>query len=666
MNPPPPAPPDHSLQRRLLIHSGYPLTMDDQLGDLPTGDILIEGSQIIDVAPSIPLAATWRGEVIDATGMFVTPGLIDNHRHLWQSLIRGLSANFTFGEYFAHALEDLSGRFTPEDIYLGNLLSCYEALDAGVTTVLDWSHALNTPAHAAAALQALQGSGARATFAYGPPSIQWWHSDGAPAPADVARLHAEHRSSDSLVSVAMAIRGPEFSPPARWRADLELARDLRIRVTMHAGVPGFHERAPSARLTARAGLLGPDLTFVHCNAMDTDDFAIVAQAGAHVSCSPEVEMQKGFGLSPLGSILAAGVRPTVSVDVVTAIGGDLLTQLRFLLQTQRAVDHRTALEQTGTPLEVLPTTTRDVLPYVTSNAAASLGLADQIGTLTPGKQADLALYDASDLNLFLAEPTAGLVQAAHPGNVHTVLVAGHVVKRDKQLVGLDLEHLRGKARHANRRLLRDGGRGGSGFRRRRLPAARAGSGAAPGGRSRRSGMVAAAVMALALAGCTSNGAEPSEPAQGSPPLQASTPAGDPVVEAEQAALAVYRGMWQAYTEAGGPPEADPDGPGLGAHAASDALRVLVDGVTALRDQGLVTAGEVVLNPVVVELSPEESPARARIEDCADTSGSSRVRADGEPFEDEPGGRRLVIATVEVTSGGVWKVVDFAVRRVGSC
>lgn len=439
-------------QPQLLIKSGYLLTMDDQLGELPTGDVLVEGSEIVAVAPSVTPDENWRGEVIDASGMLVIPGLVDNHRHLWQSLIRGLSANFTFGEYFAYALEDLSGRFTPDDIYLGNLLSTYEALDAGVTTVLDWSHALNTPAHASAAMHALEDSGARAVFAYGPPSIQWWQSDGPPAAADVTRLYGR-RQPNGLVGFALAIRGPEFSTEERWRADLRLARELGINVTMHAGVPGFHQRTPSARLIAEAGLMGSDLTFVHCNAMEVDDFRIIAEGGAHVSCSPEVEMQKGFGLSPLGTILAAGARPTVSVDVVTAIGGDLLTQLRFLLQTQRTVDHREAIERTGVPLEALLVTTRDVLPYVTSHAAASLGLADRIGSLTPGKQADIAVYDTSDINLFLSEPSAALVQAAHPGNVHTVLVAGHVVKRNKQLVGLDLDHLRGKARHANVRLL---------------------------------------------------------------------------------------------------------------------------------------------------------------------------------------------------------------------
>jgi cytosine/adenosine deaminase-related metal-dependent hydrolase len=449
---PDPIPPSRT-PARLLIRSGYVITMDPDLGDLPSADILVDGSRIVKVAPHIDPGPTWDGEVINAAGKLVTPGLVDNHRHMWQGLIRGRSANLTFGEYFEHTLENISGRFTPEDIYLGNLLSAYEALDAGTTTILDWSHALNTPEHAAAAVQALEDSGIRAVFAYGPPSTQWWRSDGLPRPDDVIELHARPWANP-LLGMALAIRGPEFSTMDRVTADLDLARSLGIPVTMHAGIPGFYHMAPSVRLLDQAGLLGPDLTFVHCNAMGIDDFSTIAAYGCHVSCSPEVEIMKGFGFSPVAAIIAGKAHPTVSVDVITAIGGDLLTQLRFLLQTQRATSHQSAIRETGQPLRSLSLSTRDVLPYVTTYAAASLGL-DHIGSIAVGNQADLCLFNMHDVNLFLSEPSAGLVQSAHPGNVHTVILAGRVVKRHKRLVGVDLSDLRDQARHANQRLLRD-------------------------------------------------------------------------------------------------------------------------------------------------------------------------------------------------------------------
>jgi cytosine/adenosine deaminase-related metal-dependent hydrolase len=249
--------------------------------------------------------------------------------------------------------------------------------------------------------------------------------------------------------MALAGASPEFVDMGRVAADLALARQLGLRVTMHAlGGP----TGSSAKLLDDAGLMGGDITFVHSNLFTKDDFDLVAAHGASISSAPEVEMQMGLGASPLKLMLASGIKPTVSLDIVSAVGGDLFTPLRFILQTQRMFDYIDA-QNAGTPLASLPIADRDVLPYATTNAAASLGLADRIGSLTPGKQADITMVNALDLNLFLAEPSAALVQAAHPGNVDTVLVGGRVVKRHKELVGVDLAPLQRQARAAGARLL---------------------------------------------------------------------------------------------------------------------------------------------------------------------------------------------------------------------
>jgi hypothetical protein len=144
----------------------------------------------------------------------------------------------------------------------------------------------------------------------------------------------------------------------------------------------------------------------------------------------------------------------------------------------------------------------------------------------------------------------------------------------------------------------------------------------------------------------------------------STPA-DPVAAAEQAALEAYRGMWDVYTLAGRPPEANPDEPQLARYATGDALEVLMRGLMSMRDQGLVTEGSMLLAPEVTNLSPASLPTGVQVTDCADTSDAARVRADGRPFEDEPGGRRLIVADVEDTGEG-WKVTSFGVRDAGSC
>jgi cytosine/adenosine deaminase-related metal-dependent hydrolase len=434
--------------RRKLIKGGYVLTMDRGLGDLRTGEVLVEDDRIAEVATSVDHRRAAGAEVIDATGMIVMPGLIDNHRHMWESLIRGFAANMTFGEYFARVLFGVSPRLTPDDVLLGNLLSAYESLDSGITTILDWSHGTNTRQHALSAIEGLRRSGSRAVFAYGSPASNSGRPDSPPTQDDIRAARAV-LEGDPLVGLAVATSNPETSDLGRVTADIRLARELGVRVTMHS----FGTTRPSApeRLQA-AGLMGSDLTFIHCNSFTPGDFAIVAAHGAHVSSAPEVEMQMGLGASPLTRMLAGGLHPSVSVDVVPAVGGELFTQLRFILQTQRMIDQQVA-QQNGTPLTSLPVTTRDVLPYATTHPAASLGLDGEIGSLTPGKQADVIVVDALDLNLFLSEPSAALVSAAHPGNVDTVLVAGRIVKRHRQLVGVDLAPLRRDARLANQRLL---------------------------------------------------------------------------------------------------------------------------------------------------------------------------------------------------------------------
>jgi cytosine/adenosine deaminase-related metal-dependent hydrolase len=430
-----------------LIKGGYVLTMDPALGDLPTGEVLIDGDEIVQVATRVDSHRASRAEKIDASGMIVMPGLIDNHRHMWESLIRGYAANLTFDQYFGAVLFGVSPRLTPDDVFLGNLLGAYEALDSGITTILDWSHGTNTQEHAVQAIRGLQRSGARAVFAYGSPAGNP-SPDAPPAPDDVRAAHAL-LADDPLVGLAVAGASPEFVDMGRVAADIALARELGVNITMHAlGGPA----GSSPRLLDDAGLMGSDLTFIHCNAFTRDDFELVAAHGAHISSAPEVEMQMGLGASPLTLMLASGINPTVSVDIVAAVGGDLFNPLRFILQTQRMFDHLAALEN-GAPLPSLPVSTRDVLPYATTHSAASLGLADRIGSLTPGKQADVTLVSALDLNMFLAEPSAALVQAAHPGNVDTVLVAGRVVKRHKELVDVDLAPLRRKAQRASQRLL---------------------------------------------------------------------------------------------------------------------------------------------------------------------------------------------------------------------
>jgi 5-methylthioadenosine/S-adenosylhomocysteine deaminase len=427
----------------ILIQGGRVLTLDAQLGELAVGDVLIQGDEIISVGTQLSLPGP--GLVINAANKLVTPGLIDNHRHLWVTLLRGFSADHSFGDYFSQVLLTVSPELTTDDVYLGCLLGAYEALNAGVTTVLDWNHGTNSRNHALSAVTALRDSGIRAVFAYSSPAADSVRSDAPPSTADLDAVETVIQS-DPRITLAIATRNPEQASSAslqRIADDIAEARQRGVPVTLHTGF-GYGQSAP--QWLANQNLLGPDITLVHGNAFSSTDLGLIANAGAWISSSPDTELQMGLGAPPLRAMLDAGVLPTVSADVVAAASGDLRVQLRLLLQTQRLLD---SLDSWSGPM--LPWST--LTPYVTHNAAASLLLDNAIGRLAPGMQADVVLIDLSDPAVGPVESAELTMLTAPPSAVHTVLVGGEILKQDGQLVAGDLTWLRGGVELARNRLL---------------------------------------------------------------------------------------------------------------------------------------------------------------------------------------------------------------------
>jgi len=425
-----------------LIRGGRVLTLDPQLGEL-TADVLIQGSQIVNIAPNLYLPGP--GQIIEATGMIVAPGLVDNHRHLWATLLRAFSADHTFNDYRSQVLFDISPHLTTDDVYIGCLLGAYEALNSGVTTVLDWNHGVNTPNHAFAAVTALRDSGIRALFAYGSPAWDNIRADSPPTTVDLDAVYSSVEF-DPRVGMAIATRNPEWADAAglqRIIDDVEYARQVGVPVTLHTGFGGG---ISAPQWMASEGLLGPDVTLIHGIAFDSTDLSLIASSGTWVSLSPDTEMQMEMGAPPLRALLDAGASPTVSVDVVTASSGDLRVQLRMLIQNQRWRDFSAGLS--GPMLSYAST-----VPYVTSNAAASLGLGNQIGRLAPGRKADIVLINTADPALAPATDTTLAYLTAPPSAIHTVLVDGHVVKQNGVLNAGNLGWLRDAARLAVTRLL---------------------------------------------------------------------------------------------------------------------------------------------------------------------------------------------------------------------
>jgi 5-methylthioadenosine/S-adenosylhomocysteine deaminase len=431
--------PEFPMAERTLIRGAHVISIDASIGEIAGGDILIEGRRIAAVGPALHAV---DAQVVDATGMIALPGFVDTHRHTWQALIRGIGADWTLAQYFQGVRGVLGGVFRPEDNYAGTLIGTLESLDSGITTLLDWSHNMNSPEHADATISAHEESRSRVVFAYGNSNAEWLPVSDVPHSRDVVRLRSRYfNSDDGLITLAMALRGPQFATLDVTEHDWKLAREVGARITVHVGDGLWGLDKPLVQLESR-GLLGPDTTYVHCNALHEDDFRLMADSGGTASISPELEMHMGHGDVATGRLLSVGIRPSISIDVVTTIGGDMFSAMRACLAAELALQNRRALDERRV-LDPMPVMTADALEFATLQGARACGLEDRIGTLTPGKEADIILIDTQRLGLQpMNNPRGAAVMAAHPGDVDSVWVAGTRVKEAGRLLGVDRAALR--------------------------------------------------------------------------------------------------------------------------------------------------------------------------------------------------------------------------------
>jgi 5-methylthioadenosine/S-adenosylhomocysteine deaminase len=411
---------------RRLIKGGMVISLDPAIGDLASGDVLVEGDKIVQVAPSIPVE---DAEIIDATGMLVLPGFVDSHRHIWEGLLRNIGTDVPLEgrtSYISFVLHKLAPAFRPEDAYAGNLISALGAIDAGITTLLDWSHIQSSPAHTDAVVEALEDSGLRAVFAYGFP---WWGKWEERQPSWFVRAATEHFSTkDQMITLALAAPGPEFTDFEVSRDHWKLARETDARITAHVGV-GSYGLDSKLQEMGDAGLLGPDTTYIHCTTLNDTEIQMIVDTGGTVSLASPVEMMMGHGMPPIQKFLDRGLAPSLSIDVETNVPSDMFNQMRSVLALQRSI----AAAQGKTSAS-----TRDVLRWATQEGARANGLDHKVGTLTPGKQADIILLRTDRVNVTpLNDPITAVVAGMDTGNVDTVLIAGRVMKRGGKLLHVD-------------------------------------------------------------------------------------------------------------------------------------------------------------------------------------------------------------------------------------
>jgi cytosine/adenosine deaminase-related metal-dependent hydrolase len=438
--------------RATLIRGATVITMDRQ-GDLPRGDVLVRGEQIVEIAPQIHAEGA---EVVDASGHIVIPGLINAHMHTWQTALRGLASNWTLLEYFAKMHAGLATVFAPEDLHIATLVGALNQINCGTTTLVDWCHNNPTPAHNDAAIDGLLSSGIRAAFFHGTPKPDpkpgekpFWE---VPHPrAEVERLLKAHQGR-ALLSIHAAVLGPHYSTLEVALHDFAMARDLGLIASLHQG--GGPARTPDGWLRLQEqGLLGPQINIVHGHALDDEQLQRFCDLGMSFSAAAENEMTQGHGHPLTGRLRQFGRSPSLGADLESVLGGDMLSQARIALGVQRSLDNVAHRQAHGSIPPTSTLTTREALGWVTVEGARMLGQLDRIGTLAPGKQADLVLIRASDLNMQpVHDAVNSVVFQTTLANIDSVMIAGQWKKRDGRLVGVQLAPLLDRLQASGRKI----------------------------------------------------------------------------------------------------------------------------------------------------------------------------------------------------------------------
>ena len=421
--------------RAILLKDGIIMSMDRQVGDFDRADLLIQGKKIVSVGPN--LQAPGNALVVNAERMVVMPGFVDTHHHQYETVLRSVLANGMIltaaprgpkNNYGSVIQGIFTPLYTPDDARIAEVVSSLSQISAGVTTTIDTSQVQLTPEHTDACIAGLKESGRRAVFAYG--------ANGQNAaekfPVEIARLRKQYFSSDDqLLTLAANL--------TLNRDQFKIARSLGAPIVSHFWGPAARGN-PNFELFAKEGLLGPDNEYIHFTQQPESRWKIVADTGGRISIATPIEMQMRHGHPPFQECLDRGIRPSLSVDVECNMTADSFTQMRCAFTWQRAMINERSIqgEENLPPL----VTCRDVIEFATVNGARDAHLDSKIGTLTPGKEADIIMLATNRVNVYPLNNVPGaIVTLMDTTNVENVFIAGKVMKWQGQLVSVDLDRI---------------------------------------------------------------------------------------------------------------------------------------------------------------------------------------------------------------------------------
>jgi 5-methylthioadenosine/S-adenosylhomocysteine deaminase len=426
-----------------LIKNACIVTMDPKVADLDGGDILIDGDKIAAIGKSLSAP---NAEVVDGSGRIAMPGMVNAHIHTWEYQLRGIGSDWVgVRDYHGNMHKNLATRYQSRDVYLGNLLGALNQIRNGTTTIMDWCHILRDAEMADAALDALDESGIRAVFGRGtvkppekPGEVPYYKK---PFPRDeVARLRKGRLASDDrLVTMALSILGPDWGEYDVAVHDIRLAREFGLINSAHTyGRKGKRVVEDGYPRLAREGLLGPDHNIAHGNCFAEDELKIVLDAGCTITATCLTEALNYEQPAMLGRIMKFGAAPSLGTDCDPYFNSSMLWVARHAFQEQRAMDNR-SLREAGKWPSAGPhaTRTRDGLEWATLGGAKALKLDAKVGSLAPGKQADIVMIDTRSMNIFPAmpgcDPVHAIMMYAETSDIENVMIAGRFAKRGGQL-----------------------------------------------------------------------------------------------------------------------------------------------------------------------------------------------------------------------------------------
>ena len=418
-----------------LVRNGYLLTMDPVLGDVPDGDVHVKNGNIVAVGKNLKATGA---QVLDGRRMIVLPGLVDTHWHMWTTYLRCMAGDKTEDGYFPVTTR-YGEAMKPEDMYHSTRLAAAEAIYSGTTTLNDECHNVRNLDYAVADIRALRETGIRARFSYGayrgiPPG----------QPRDLAsfeKLHGEwaKHSPEGLITLGYSWGGvPAASadgaslPQEKLdavRKEIETARRLGTPISMHLA---SRENTPAGQVQAQAAYLGKDMLLIHMLATSPEEMKLVASSGASISTSPGSELRIGYGLTKICEFLDAGINVAVSVDTAPLTGN---CHMFGILKLLRNAANAKAFDE-------FKLSARRTLEMGTINGARALGIEHLVGSLTPGKRADLIMVQTDVITMgVFTDPTHMIVEAVEPSNVDTVVVDGRILKRGGKFTALAQEQI---------------------------------------------------------------------------------------------------------------------------------------------------------------------------------------------------------------------------------